>query len=910
MSEFKVGQRWGSETEPELGLGTVIATEDHMVKIIFCAVDEIRVYAVESAPLLRVIFKPGDELRTESNVEFTVAEVEEKSAIITYVTTDGKKFGEIHLANNIQFSGPIERLSAQQLDPLGISRLRVKALKYRAESRASKVCGFLGGRVDIIPHQLYIANEVVSRQKTRVLLADEVGLGKTIEACMIIHQLLLTGRAKRIIIMVPDSLVYQWFVEMLRRFNLHFHIVEPEAYAEYDGSPENNPFNDHQLVLVGSEYICNSPWKKELLAADWDVLVVDEAHHLHWTPEESGKDYQMVEELAQTTDGVILLTATPEQFGIASHFARLRLLDPDRYYSLEEFIKENADYQHVAEQAKALLSKEPSEARDTNLKALLDSSGTGRVMFRNSRKVVKGFQERSAFMIELEGGNLAEVTKEFISDCDRGEEPKYNFEKDPRIDWLLQLLSESTHDKVLLICHSLNKAKALDEAIQSRVNIKSSLFHEEMNILQRDKNAAYFSNPDGARILICSEIGSEGRNFQFAEHLVLFDLPFDPELLEQRIGRLDRIGRQSTININVPFLKDSPQALLARWYHYALNSFEKNHEYGSRLKESFEQLYQIIIKGESSAKMEKLQQETQVLCTKLSHELEDGRDTLLELSSFNEEDATEIVGLMQDNDEDQRLERFMIGVFNAFGVNHDDNFDGTFILSAGETFHLDIPEYNKEGMTVTFDRVCALSREDVQFLSWDHPLVRGVIDLLCSTPKGNSCFCFEKRTDGSREILLESFFVLETMAPSKLHVDRFLPPTLISSSFNHLKEDCQNVERPADFYRTLRRGNPQRVLGNPAIRDGLLPSLVGYCEASAEEQAKLVRATSLAQLKQRSTEELSRLECLKKVNPSVTQKDIDDLTSNYTLLEQYIKAAVVRLDSVRLIYCGDKLKNK
>ena len=879
-----------------------------MVKIIFCAVDTIRVYSAETAPLIRIIFQPGNEIRTETDVEFTVAEIKDQDGIITYVSTTGKVYGEVLLANNIQFSGPVERLAAQQLDSLNVSRLREKALKFRAESRASKVCGFLGGRVDIIPHQLYIANEVVTSQKTRVLLADEVGLGKTIEACMIIHQLLLTERASRVVIMVPDSLVYQWFVEMYRRFNLHFHIVEPEAYANYDGSSENNPFNDHQLVLVGMDYITESPWKKELLAADWDLLVVDEAHHLHWSPEESGEDYKMVETISNKTDGVILLTATPEQFGMESHFARLRLLDPNRYFDLDAFIKETDDFQAVAKQANTLLEMDPSEERDSKLSVLLDSHGTGRVMFRNSRKVVAGFQERSAFLVELEGGDEAKLHSEFLADSDKSTQPQYDFTNDPRIDWVVQQLSESTHNKSLLICRSLEKALAIDAAIQNKISVKSALFHEDMNILQRDKNAAYFAKPDGARILICSEIGSEGRNFQFAENLILFDLPFDPELLEQRIGRLDRIGRQSTINIQVPFVKNSPQAKLARWYHYALNSFEKNHEYGNRLQGSFTQLYQLIVKNGSDEEMQKLQDSTQKLCVKLAHELEDGRDKILELSSFNAEKAQTIVDLMDDNDCDMRLEKFIIKALHVFGVNSDDNFDGTFILSTGETFNLDIPEYDKEGMTITFMRDIALSREEVQFLSWDHPLVRGIIDLLCSTPKGNSCFSFDHRKDGSREIILESLFILETMAPPKLHVDRFLPPTLIATSFNHSKENVKDASRPSGFYRNLRRGNPQRVLGNPAIRDGLLPSLVSYCTTQAEEDAKAVRVEALEKLKLRADTEINRLKQLQLVNPSVTSKDIEQLIANYDLLETHIKESQVRLDSVRLIYCGDELK--
>ena len=106
-------------------------------------------------------------------------------------------------------------------------------------------------------------------------------------------------------------------------------------------------------------------------------------------------------------------------------------------------------------------------------------------------------------------------------------------------------------------------------------------------MLQRDRNAAWFAEEDGARLLICSEIGSEGRNFQFAHHLVLFDLPLNPELLEQRIGRLDRIGQQEEIHLHVPYLTRSPQEVLCRWYHEGLNAFECNLEGGNELLHQF-----------------------------------------------------------------------------------------------------------------------------------------------------------------------------------------------------------------------------------------------------------------------------------------------------------------------------------
>ena len=127
-----------------------------------------------------------------------------------------------------------------------------------------------------------------------------------------------------------------------------------------------------------------------------------------------------------------------------------------------------------------------------------------------------------------------------------------------------------------MICRSKEKVEALQSGLLDVLKVDSALFHEDLSLIQRDRNAAYFANQEGAQILLCSEIGSEGRNFQFAHHLVLFDLPLNPELLEQRIGRLDRIGQTSTIQIHVPYYKDSWTELLFDWHHKALNGMENS----------------------------------------------------------------------------------------------------------------------------------------------------------------------------------------------------------------------------------------------------------------------------------------------------------------------------------------------
>jgi ATP-dependent helicase HepA len=147
-----------------------------------------------------------------------------------------------------------------------------------------------------------------------------------------------------------------------------------------------------------------------------------------------------------------------------------------------------------------------------------------------------------------------------------------------------------------------------------------------MSLLERDKSAAYFADPDGgAQVMLCSEIGSEGRNFQFARHLVLFDLPLNPDLLEQRIGRLDRIGQKNVVQIHVPYLEETPQRTLIRWYHEGLDAFEHTCPTGRVVFDQVQdQLFTLLADNQSSDDaMTPLLQQTRALHGELKAKLDE-----------------------------------------------------------------------------------------------------------------------------------------------------------------------------------------------------------------------------------------------------------------------------------------------
>ena len=236
---FTLGQRWISDTESELGLGTVVAVDARTVTLLFPSTGENRLYARSDSPVTRVMFNPGDTITSHDGWQMQVEEVKEENGLLTYIGTrldteeSGVALREVFLDSKLVFSKPQDRLFAGQIDRMDRFALRYRARKYSSEQFRMPYSGLRGQRTSLIPHQLNIAHDVGRRHAPRVLLADEVGLGKTIEAGMILHQQLLSGAAERVLIIVPETLQHQWLVEMLRRFNLRFALFDDERYADY-----------------------------------------------------------------------------------------------------------------------------------------------------------------------------------------------------------------------------------------------------------------------------------------------------------------------------------------------------------------------------------------------------------------------------------------------------------------------------------------------------------------------------------------------------------------------------------------------------------------------------------------------------------------------------------------------------
>ena len=655
-----------------------------------------------------------------------------------------------------------------------------------------------------------------------------------------------------------------------------------------------------------------------------------------------------------------MLTATPEQLGIDGHFARLRLLDPDRYYDLEKYRQEEKSYQpvnalvqklladdaakqlrqdsnlldevsgflgnEVTEKFKAALkgmdpTVSPKKAIDDLIQTILDRHGTGRVLFRNTRDAVEGFPQRELIKHSLQASDECQQLIDSNLAANFAEEDSVSAQVasylrpetllgdnwltlDARVGWLANWLLEHRDEKVLVICALASTADSLEEYLHMQHAIRSSVFHEGMDLIARDRAAAYFADEEeGAQVLVCSEIGSEGRNFQFAHNLVLFDLPQNADLLEQRIGRLDRIGQVHTVQIHVPYYLDSAQEKLMRWYDEGLNAFRQVCSIGQAIYLHYsERLQSSLLAQGNFTEFEELLEETKVKADEMQNALQQGRDRLLELSSCNPDHAAEVVHDIMSSTNQLELADYMERVCDQFGVDQQYHSLHSVVLQPGDHMHEhSFPGLPEDGLTATYDRSKALVREDMQFHTWEHPMVTGSMDMILSGEFGNATLCTLKlQALKPSTVLLECIFTIQIAAPKMLRLDNYFPQNIIRVLIDQNHNDLGKVLTPDHVDRMAER--VKKNVGQSIIKHTRkqITALIEHATGIAEVEMKGIVSQASDNMRVKQTAELDRLVSLAKVNPSIRNEEIEYLEATATRVDEFMQHAQLKLDAVRV----------
>ena len=332
------GQLVWSPADPTMGVGLVIDVEGPRVRVRFHRLNEERVYTTRRSDcvLVRYEIEAGERVHDHQGQELRVVSAlgENPDQVRRYSLEDGSECAETLLVPDIRDMGAKERLATLNLAHPEVVRSRVHGLELAHWGSRAGTAAVLGSRVQWLPHQVDVATRAISSDPVRLLLADEVGLGKTVEAALIYAGLRAEGRANRVLILTPDALCIQWLGEIFRKSHELLVLLDDDRIKEAEEVHEDlSPFEANQRIITSTSRVASSRrLTAQAAATDWDLVVVDEAHHLRWSQEGGGNPaYRLVERLAGKTRHLLLLTATPMALDPAEYHALLRLLDPERF---------------------------------------------------------------------------------------------------------------------------------------------------------------------------------------------------------------------------------------------------------------------------------------------------------------------------------------------------------------------------------------------------------------------------------------------------------------------------------------------------------------------------------------------------------------------------------------------------
>jgi len=500
---------------------------------------------------------------------------------------------------------------------------------------------------------------------------------------------------------------------------------------------------------------------------------------------------------------------------------------------------------------------------------MADRYGTGRMVYRNTRRTIAGFPQRHS---------------EF-----------YHLKEQSNLEWLIEWLSGQGEQKVLLICQQADDAQHISEQINQQTSIHSGAFHEHYSLIERDQIAAQFVEEDGIQVLVCSEIGGEGRNFQHAQHLVLFDLPNHPDLVDQRIGRLDRIGQGSDIYIHVPLQSKSAQARLAALYHHGFDMFTQPNPAASPIYEAYSiEIDEMLDTGNEA---ESVIIQCQQASIQLLAEIEQGRDRLLEQHSYQEERISSLLESIKSSDSDQgKLKNILLNIFDNAHIDTEQASSENIIISPQENCPFSfINNLRDDKATITFNRQQASMREDLEFISWDHPWVKGIIDdLEASGHAFTACTLFKDENYKNGQVFVEAHYQIKAQGPGRLELNRYLAP---QTRHYTISDELKNMSRVLDLddMRTnsefINKEMAQEII---SMKWPEIVRAISLSEKLAAHTTGDAIKASVVDMLDNTKRELSRYRSLE-IEPGSYQSEIDTLSLNAKESASYLQAAKPKL---------------
>jgi len=648
---------------------------------------------------------------------------------------------------------PVERLALGDVGSLDAFSVRLDAM-HLAASRASDDLGsFLGGRIRLFPHQLDVALKATRQDPVRWLLADEVGLGKTVEACLIGNHLIRTRRTERTLVVAPETLTVQWLGELWRKYHQVFVLLDEPRLAdvERDFGAGFNPFDVHRQAVIGLDTLIARPkLTEQAVAAGIDLLIVDEAHHLRRPAGHPGDPaYRAIAPIAALKRHVLLLSATPMEDDAHGFFRLLQLLRPEEFPEDQGFEERLAKRQRLPACASSTRRADigglpprlgvpvdlPNDPGWKNL-ALLERMLRARpaphaVARREKARLLRAALSSGASLLaklprdEHEARRLAEAW----------------LAADPRISWLAKEAQgwKARGEKTLVFAAERETVEHLRTELSRRVQLRTGVFHEDLSPGQRDIEVAQFRLSSGPSLLLATECGGEGRNFEFCHRIVLFDLPWAATAVEQRIGRLDRIGRDKPVEIDYVRPPEGLGAAIAALFE-SIGIFR---EPLGGIDRELRRVERVI----EEAALSDVETISPTLFEDAAREAGEARDRVrsaayheLYRDPFRAADAGKILARIPA-DVEELTEDVVLGACGQLGLRVEEHRHGRVhsILFGNHARVDSLPGVpGGSNFLGTFDREEAVADESIDFYASGHPLVEGLLAEIDDGPMGRT----------------------------------------------------------------------------------------------------------------------------------------------------------------------------
>jgi len=767
---WKTGDRVSHRFNPDLGAGRIVAVEGRMLEVEFPGAETRLRLMADSDALAPVDLRPGQLVRAEPGGE--TARLARRLDGGAWELEDGRTAAETDLWPLEVGDTPLDRLAWGDIDPVEGFANRLDALHLLKEREAEGLGSFLGGRIRLFPHQLHAAERASRADPVRWLLADEVGLGKTVEACLILNRLVHTRRAERILVVAPETLTVQWLGELWRKYHQVFVLLDETRLADVSrvyGSGFN-PFDAHRRAIVGLEMLVGSPRLTErAVEAGIDLLVVDEAHHLRRPAGHPGNAaYRAVEPISRLGRHVLLLTATPLEEDAHGFLRLLQLLRPEEFPEEIPVAERLADRRPLppctSSTRRADIGGLPPRVHspvdlddEAGWAALSEMVETIRRQPAAGPLARKTKAERIRRALASPAALIAVVP---AAETEIHAAAALAARSDPRVGWLTGQAGtwKAAGEKTLVFVAHRESLTALKAALEPAARVRTGVFHEDLSPGQRDIEVAQFRRPDGPSLLISTECGGEGRNFEFCRRLVLFDLPWNPMTLEQRIGRLDRIGRREPVEI-VTFRPPAGLGAAIARLHEELGLYREP-------LGGLERELALVEPAVTEAALEEAGPVDAARFLPLIEEVRDARARVrdaayheLHRDPYRPEMAESILARVPQGLDDLNAE-VILEACRRFGFDVEpQRGEETWMVEFGSRALVDhlpgVPAGSR--FLGTFSRAEAVEKETLDYFAAGHPLVEGVLAELEDSPRGRVAL-LELATRGETGFGLLAFY--------------------------------------------------------------------------------------------------------------------------------------------------------